>query len=85
MYWNFVLAPSSNHYINCTGLKWLKLAIKPATPEVIEMCGVLACVCTNGNKNSAIFSHCFALGKKENPLTILPCFVLITKGFFLKI
>lgn len=59
MYWNLnlVLAPSSNHYINCIELKQLKLAIKPSTAEVIEICGVLACVCTSGNKNTAIFSH----------------------------
>jgi len=59
MYWNLnlVLAPSSNHYIRHIELKQLKLATKPTTAEVIEICGVLVCVCTGGNKNTAIFSH----------------------------
>lgn len=54
---NLVLAPSSNHYINCIELKRLELAIKPTTAAVIEICGVLVCVCTGCNKNTAIFSH----------------------------
>lgn len=66
MYWNLnlILAPSSNHYINCIELKRLKLAIKPTTAAVTEMCGVLACICPAASKNTAVFSHQFALEKK---------------------